>query len=36
MKASDEGLWAVDTWGEEWVVCGGTEGVVRVWRLGDL
>ena len=36
VKASETGLWAVDTWGDEWVVAGGIDGLLRVWDLERL
>lgn len=36
VKASERGLWALDAWGNEWVIAGGVGGSLGVWSLESL
>lgn len=36
VRASEMGLWALDAWGDEWIVAGGAGGVLGVWDMESL
>jgi F-box and WD-40 domain protein CDC4 len=36
VRASENGLWTVDAWEDNWVITGGVDGVLTVWDLGSL